>query len=51
MKSSGFKGNGDNESVLFVFNGTVSVDPYSRDDQATFAKWYVGRMQIKLLSV
>ncbi|KAI0250888.1 hypothetical protein BJV78DRAFT_1154831 [Lactifluus subvellereus] len=34
----GFKGNGDNESVLFVFNGGVSVDPYSREDQANFAK-------------
>ena len=51
MKFSGFKGDGDNESILFVFNGSVSVDPYSRDDQATFAKWYVGHMQIKLLSL
>jgi hypothetical protein len=36
----GFKGNGESESVLFVFNGGVSVDPYSREEQANFAKWY-----------
>jgi hypothetical protein len=37
----GFKGDGGDETVLHVFNQIISTDPYPREDQANFAKWYM----------
>ena len=37
----GFKGDGDENSVFPAFNQCIFADPYPREDQANFAKWYV----------
>ena len=46
MQRSGFRGDGDENSVLPVFNEQCFVDPYPREEQANFAKWYVISYQV-----
>jgi hypothetical protein len=41
MTFSGFKGKGKNECEEYFPRLADSPDPYSREDQANFAKWYV----------
>ena len=42
MGLSGFKGSRNQRFDVKFQDLSFSVDPYSREDQANFAKWYVG---------
>jgi hypothetical protein len=45
MIFSGFKGK-ETTNVKNISQISFSLDPYSREDQANFAKWYVGRLRL-----
>ena len=38
---TGFKGDGDDNLVLPASDQCIFADPYPREEQANFAKWYV----------